>query len=112
MVKHVIMSSNNTPPPVFLGLNIPPTNTNIYQIIMHNTKTNKSVLFTGLGFLTYDGDSLTELLLNRQGGGEHEIDDKSFDLGPVSLVDFVLTFFANFPVALDIVLEGNGPSNL
>ena len=104
------MSSNNTPPPCFLGAEHPS-----YEhkyINMHNTKTNESVLFTGLGFLTYDGDSLTELLLNRQGGGEHEIDDKSFDLGPVSLVDFVLTFFANFPVALDIVLEGNGPSNL
>ena len=62
--------------------------------------------------LTYNCDSLAELLLNRDGGGEHEIDDEGFDLVPVVEVDFVRPLLTHLPVTLHIVLKCDGARNL
>ena len=73
---------------------------------------NKILPFLREVLLADYSDGLTQLLLYWSGRLEHEINDKSLDSFSVRRVDLVGSVLGYGPVPLDVVLEGDGASNL
>ena len=57
-------------------------------------------------------DGLAQLLLDWTWRLQHEINDERLDSFSVVGVDLVCSILGNRPVPLDVVLEGDGASNL
>ena len=61
---------------------------------------------------TYDSNGLTQLFLNWNRSTEHEINNESFNLNSVIVVNLVNIIVSHFPVTFHVVLKRNCSSNL